>query len=1242
MVEALTPAEMGRNSPPTFSEVLDRWARQCPDRRAYAFLGDGEHEEASLTFGELRSAALAVAEKLAAISAPGDRAILFYPSGLDFIVAFLGCLCAGVVAVPVSVPNRKRGVEIVSRICRDSGARWILSERSQLARYEGDLARDPVLGGVKRIDTGPWSVPPSGMLASIAPAPLSAPALLQYTSGSTGAPRGVVVTHANLAHNHREMQRCFRHDESAVIVSWLPMFHDMGLGSVFQALWIGAQCLLMSPSAFLQKPARWLQAITRYRGTSSGGPDFAFDLCARRVSPEERAGLDLSSWKVACNGSEPVRAATLASFQREFSRVGFRWEAFQPVYGLAEATLLAAGGSMEHAAEVGHFSRHGLESGVARLDNSEQAQPLVSCGKPWPDGRLLIVDPASGATRAAGEIGEIWLSGPSVAAGYWGKEAETEETFRAYTPSGEGPFLRTGDLGFEHGGNLYVTGRLKDVIIVRGRNHYPQDIEDTVGECHPMLEPQRCAAFSVEAEDGESLVIVQEVKRTALRNLDSEDVFRAIRHAVADRHGLYAASIVLLRPLALLRTTSGKVRRKACRDAFLRGGLDAVASSGLAGSKLTPNLPSNTPPPPSPARERLDADGLVQWLRQYSWASERGERGRSLGPDVMAEFGRRGLWGMQVGSGYGGLALGHRDTALVLEQLGGVDLGTSLFVGLNNYLGVWPILRHGHLKLQQAILPQLARGQVQVGFGLTEPGDPKPEAWESHAEAVNGSGWRLHGRKYLNGNLRFGLVNAFVRHRDRPGVSAFVVPQSGSGSESSAQISEHGVLRDTLQLDGIFVEPHQLLGRLGEGMAVAREAISHSHLAIGAACLGGMKRCSQLIFQYATHRQPAEPGLVAHPVTMTKLGRITAEVTALECLVRLLADAADNEDDVAAEAFTVCRLVGSEMLWQAVDDLLQLLGRRGVAESSQVRNLVDDVRVLRGLEGPTEAASARLGAGLLQGRQDVMSSLASDVFGFSSLDLVHEAAAALRAWAPLEHEASPSNLHWIQARAGELTTWLVLLGAVESKRRAARNADLDRAAVWTRSNLDRVLALTHGGPPPESQLEAQVVGGAIAAYGGSVGEVDPRRHDPLQSSRALLDARGLQSHTEPVAVPASAGASVDRNPRRWAVTWLANRLRVDESQIDPRRSFADHGVDSLVAVEFVRALADELGRPLDETLLWNFSTIDALLEHLRPGEAAPEVESAPQAGREDGTAPTDASKVEDEIALLELELKRRR
>jgi acyl-CoA synthetase (AMP-forming)/AMP-acid ligase II len=402
-------------------------------------------------------------------------------------------------------------------------------------------------------------------------------AFLQYTSGSTGDPKGVMVSHGNLLHNERMIQQAFGHTEDTVVVGWLPLFHDMGLiGNVLQSLYMGVRCILMPPVAFLQRPYRWLQAISCFKATTSGAPNFAYDLCARKITDQQAESLDLSSWAVAFSGAEPVRAETLDLFARRFGPYGFRREAFYPCYGLAEATLLVSGGAHSTAPAVCSVDADSLEEHcVAPATEGADARTLVSCGWAWDTQRIAIVDSESFRRCPEGHVGEIWVAGPSVAQGYWSRPELTQQTFHAYVQdTNEGPYLRTGDLGFVQQGELFVTGRLKDMIVIRGRNYYPQDIERLVQESHPALEEGHGAAFSVERGGEERLVVAQEVKYTYRRNLNVAEVTGNIRETVAEQFGLDLLAVVLLKSGGVQRTSSGKIQRGTCKAHFLANRLD--------------------------------------------------------------------------------------------------------------------------------------------------------------------------------------------------------------------------------------------------------------------------------------------------------------------------------------------------------------------------------------------------------------------------------------------------------------------------------------------------------------------------------------------------------------------------------------------------------------------------------------------------------------------------------------------
>ncbi len=488
----------------TLVELLRYRALHQPGQLAFTFLQDGETESSSLTYQELDRQARAIATQVQSFGATGSLALLLYPPGLEFIAAFFGCLYAGAVAIPAYPPRRNQNMFRLQAIVASSQAVVALTTTSLLTNIRDQFAQNPELAALRWLATD--NIASDQALDWQEPA-LSSDTLafLQYTSGSTGTPKGVMVSHSNLLHNSTLIQQCFEDTPNSIGVSWLPPYHDMGLiGGVLQPLYVGAPMILMSPVAFLQKPLRWLLAISRYRATTSGGSNFAYDLCVRKITPEQRVTLDLSSWKVAFNGAEPVRADTLDRFVRTFGPCGFRREAFYPCYGMAETTLFVSGGLKTAPPVVHHVKGTALEQNrvVAAASEQEGVRAIVGCGQTWLDQKIVVVDPESLTQCLSDQVGEIWVSGSSVARGYWRRPEETQQTFQAYlADTVEGSFLRTGDLGFLHNGELFVTGRLKDLVIIRGRNHYPQDIELTVDESHPALRSGCAAAFSVEVEE---------------------------------------------------------------------------------------------------------------------------------------------------------------------------------------------------------------------------------------------------------------------------------------------------------------------------------------------------------------------------------------------------------------------------------------------------------------------------------------------------------------------------------------------------------------------------------------------------------------------------------------------------------------------------------------------------------------------------------------------------------------------
>ncbi len=556
--------------------VLQHWAVHRPDRVAFYYTDGDQQTESSLTFAQLDAAARNVGGYLQKLGASGQRVLLLYPPVIDFVVGLFGCLYAGATAVPAFPPRRNRKGQRIHGIARDCQSQLALTNEQIRQTIEGDsnwvewesisiIATDSLASDYKQN----WT-PPRVQSEDLA--------VLQYTSGSTGNPKGVMLSHGNLVRNTEMIMHSFHVNQETRGMSWLPTYHDMGLvGGILMPIFAGRPLALMSPMAFLQQPIRWLRAISHYKATISGAPNFAYQLCVDKIRDEELTDIDLSCWITAFNGAEPVRPATLEQFANRFAKYGFNRRAFLPCYGMAETTLIVSGGPQHDEPVVIYFDGRELEANrvVECKSVDENSRALVGCGEILPGETVLVVHPESREVLGSDAVGELWVSSPSVGKGYWEKDEATREAFDAYTSTGEGPYLRTGDLGFVHRNQIFVAGRLKDMIIVRGVNRYPQDIEQTAENAHDALQSGLVAAFAVNASDRERLIICAEVARRETNDWNA--VIQAIRRDIAQQHDLPPDAVLLVRAGTLPRTSSGKVQRHAAKREYEDESLKLVA-----------------------------------------------------------------------------------------------------------------------------------------------------------------------------------------------------------------------------------------------------------------------------------------------------------------------------------------------------------------------------------------------------------------------------------------------------------------------------------------------------------------------------------------------------------------------------------------------------------------------------------------------------------------------------------------
>lgn len=567
-------------SPTSLVDILQWRSANQPEQLAFRFLKDGEEEEELLSYQELDERARSVAALLQASASRGDRALLLFPAGLDFIAAYFGCLYAGVIAIPIPPPHPARlekTMQATLNIIADAEPAVALLDSTLFKTIKANDGVMEELEGLRLLVTDHDRIRTWSTRWTMPELSANDLAFLQYTSGSTTAPKGVMVSHGNLMHNLALIEKAFGVSEESRSVIWLPPYHDMGLiGGILQPIFTGFSVTLIPHLMFLQQPVRWLRVISRYRATVSGAPNFAYDLCVKKVKPEERSELDLSHWEIAFDGAEKIYHQTLDQFADYFQPSGFEKTAFAPCYGLAEGTLMVTGvpkGVLPSRLSVDKLAL--TKNKVLPLPEEDKAaQALVSSGLNPADQEVLLVNPQTLEPCTSDEVGEVWVKGDSIAQGYWQNTENTQAVFNAFTTNGSGPFLRTGDLGFFHNEELYITGRLKNLLIIDGKNHYPQDIERTVEQAHEAVLPAGSAVFPLEHAGMEKVVVLAEVQRKL--EASTSEIKQQIRKAVAEQHELHAYDIKLTLPGSIPKTTSGKIKHFLCREQYISGSLKEI------------------------------------------------------------------------------------------------------------------------------------------------------------------------------------------------------------------------------------------------------------------------------------------------------------------------------------------------------------------------------------------------------------------------------------------------------------------------------------------------------------------------------------------------------------------------------------------------------------------------------------------------------------------------------------------
>lgn len=1192
---------------------------QHPQLPAYRFIQGSDFSQTVLSHQALLTQAKSLAALMQKDFRQGERVILLYPFGLDYIVAFFACLYAGLIAVPAFPPNnRRRDWGRIDAIFKNAAPSLVLTTEA--------LKKD--ISDWETENLGYWQIPiiatdqlteDNSTLWQRPDCRHDSVAFLQYSSGSTGTPKGVVVTHDNIRHNLQVIRDGFGLELSDTGASWLPIYHDMGLiGSVLEPFNMSADIFLISPLDVLQKPLRWLQILSDFRVTTSGGPNFIYQHCLERISDADKANLDLSCWRVAYNGAEPINSQTIKKFAAAFESCGFDASAFIPCYGMAETTLM-----------VSSCPRNEPVKYTELPDNlNYHSAEIVSSGQVHSDLQVKIVNPETQVECQGGQTGEIWIRGASVASGYWQLPELSRQTFKAKLVDDENNWLRSGDLGFKQEDELFVTGRLKELIIIRGQNYYPQDIEASVATCNEVLEGCPGAAFSIECNGIEQLVVVHEVKRSHMRKLTKEkdladEVLADIRQCIAENHQLQLHALVLIKPATLLRTTSGKIRRVATRDAYHKEELSSLFSWAKPVTEVAITEP--------------EVQSLLHWLRDYAERrinSRLIDERRAIPPYIVLDMGNKGLMGLHVAKKDGGSGFSYRQAMPIYQQLGAMDPSLALFVGLGNVLGIRPLQGFGSQLMRDKYLTNLAQGRMLAAFAITEPvAGSNPLEMNTQAVQDPDGNFVLTGEKIWSGSAAWAsVIHVFARTYDRQGnalgITAFAVEQGLEGliiDEEALTLGMRGTCQSRVILDQVKVPPEAMLGQTGQGFDVAQDAMKMGRLVITAAAVGGMKRCMQLMHRYAQRRTVATGSLLENPISLQRFQDAQHAIIAIECLVDRIAECIDNDISVPVELYAACKITGPEYFWQLADNLVQMLGGRGYTENNIAPQLLRDARVLRIFEGPTETLSMFLGARIHKSANDyyqfIVSSFDADEYDVGDGDVgdgdVDPFTTQLRkVMSELADKVNASKAfqrpmdaqRWLHECSGRYIALATLKAALQSTRNSAATL------AWLDFQMQKVLSEAHQflafGLRSNSAQITEVVSGYVDQIGdieqqagGEEVRLDPylRREHYLSKEHADTDHPGSENQKnqrrqkrdleQPILKEEKSHLPDKHRIDECFKNWISERLQLSVTDIDVAQTFTSFGLDSVDAVELTYHLSNEFKIEVKPDLAWVYPTI---------------------------------------------------
>ncbi|WP_144395250.1 AMP-binding protein [Pleionea sediminis] len=1181
----------------------------------------------SVTYDSLETETNLLCAGLQSKGLVGKVAILYFSPGLDFIKTFLACLKASVIAVPlptITSQSKKRATSRLKSISSNSNAAVVLiqngfNKENVIADFGNKFKESQIVTLEELSQTTSSPLVDKANEHDIA--------YLQYSSGSTGNPKGVAITRFGLSNHLKQVTKTWDMTSESHTLSWMPHTHDYGLiEGVLAPIYAGANVYIMSPFRFLKRPTEWLSCVSKFGITHSSCPSFAFELCLKDLSKNTQRDFDLSSWKKLSFGAEPINPEAVRKFQHKMEQKGLKEGALHPAYGLAEATLLV---STQGGLKTKKLHRPSLaKARVVFAKEGESSLEVVSCGKPIQGVTVKIVNPVTGQECDKKETGEIWVSSLSNGAGYWQQEALSEEIFRAKLDNDSTEYLRTGDIGFIYESELYIIGRTKDLIIIRGENHAPSDIEQTVLACDTALVGMRCAAFSFVNATVENLVIVCEVPKTSRKSVSHRFVNK-IKKEVFECHGLSIFDLVIVPRGTIPRTTSGKIQRRKLAARFSDNRLVDVRYQVMEDESeqiINESHPS--------VRQQVSRtpEELNKWITQF--CAKRTDlysidERRCIPPHVILEFGNQGLLGLTTPSDFGGLGGGFEYASKIYKHLAWTDVNLAAMTLVHNSLGIDPIMNFGSEEYKAEVVPLLASGRQLGSFAFTE------ESAGSHVTAIRSSAhkiptsdqWRINGKKVWIGNAGWaGVINVFVNsvsasgvHDGMVGFSVFTDQEGLLIGQESMTLGMRGMVQNDITFKNLTVNGHQQLSTPEQGLAHAKAIMVRTRLWLASVGFGIVTRTFTLAQEYAKSRYIATGRLYDNGVTQVYLANMQCSMHCLDALVSRVTQLLDQGVQVPDWIMAAAKVFASEAAWQSADELVQIMGGRGFEETNTASRIMRDVRVMRIFEGTSEVLLDHLGA-LACSNSITITSALKNIFNVEAKTVAQFNELLEEVSSNKTISTNPQLIHLKHHRAGKLTVLFVLKSAIGIHKLNMSSSTVSLVEVWLEQEVAK-LKLSYNFQ--QGLLDFNHIGNlCIPDEINTLFELEKGlRRTPLFSRPATIDTHDINPDavfdiqatdnqvtrdvfdSSKVQAKKVAGKNTTKEHEKdilaWMEVWLKNELKTSsinkgDIKITPQMTFSELGLDSVSSTSFIVGLEDWLEIELSPTLIWNYPTLKEL------------------------------------------------